>query len=88
MRLRHSINNRWALVSLVLVLNLGAALAAAPVALLNDLTWNMVKDPMCNGHYGIQIDLIFGNSVDATITRTFSLEMCTLYDNDFSVSAL
>lgn len=59
----------WPLVFLLLFL-FGPASAAVPVALVKELTWNMVKEPMLNGQFGIPLDIIFENYVDATITRT------------------
>lgn len=59
----------WPLVFLLLF-HFGPASAAVPVALVKELTWNMVKEPMLNGQFGMPIDIIFENYVDATITRT------------------
>lgn len=73
---------RWALLLLLVILQVGAALAAAPVALLNELIWNMVKAPMFNGHHGIDINAIFGNTDDATIARTSPRHMFTLCTSD------
>lgn len=66
---------RRALVLLVAALYIGVAQAAIPVALLKDLTWDMVREPMFNGHHGVEISLMFSNSEDATIVCAFNAQM-------------
>lgn len=82
MGFRYYGNYQWAQVALVVILHVGAALAAAPVALVSDLAWNMVKAPMFHSHYGIDVGAIFGNSADAIIVRTSSQDMINTCTSD------